>query len=230
MDTAKLEQQLAKIQEQQQQILDELAIARRHRQEMQELKDDLTLVAKDVFQTAVEELEDVAPFVQTGDFLSLLKKVLRNTQNISLVIQKLESTLDFVEDSRPIGKELFNDALQALNELDRKGYFAFLKEATHIADNIVTHFSSEDVKQLGDNIVTILETVRNLSQPDMLVSINNAVSIYKHMDMEDIEEYTLFRALREMRSPEMKKGIGFIMTFLKNLSKIPTSKTLTEGR
>ena len=43
----------------------ELAEARKQRQEMEDLKEDLTRVAKDLFQSAVEELEDIAPFVNS---------------------------------------------------------------------------------------------------------------------------------------------------------------------
>ncbi len=218
MNNDSLDQKLSLILKQQEMILNELAVVRKQRQEIQELKEDLTFIARDVFQTAVTEMEDVAPFVESGDFLNLFKKLLRNTRNITSAIEKFDSMLDFMEDGKPIGKELFNDLLSFLDELDRKGYFAFMKELTKVADNIVTHFSDEDVRLLGDNIVTILETVRNLSQPDMLQSINNAVSIYKNLDITHIEEYTMWRAFREMNTPELKKGIGFIMTFLKNLS------------
>jgi uncharacterized protein YjgD (DUF1641 family) len=38
------------------------------------------------------------------------------------------------------------------------------------------------------------------------------------MDFENIPEYSMWKALKELRTPEMKKGIGFLMTFLKNLS------------
>jgi uncharacterized protein YjgD (DUF1641 family) len=57
-----------------------------------------------------------------------------------------------------------------------------------------------------------------MTQPDMLKAMNNAVSIYKEMDTQNIPEYSLWKAFREMRSPEMKRGIGFMITFLKNLS------------
>jgi uncharacterized protein YjgD (DUF1641 family) len=53
----------------------------------------------------------------------------------------------------------------------------------------------------------------------MLKAINNAVNVYKNLDVDNIEEYSLWKAFRELRSPEMRKGIGFIMTFLKNVSK-----------
>ena len=90
---------------------------------------------------------------------------------------------------------------------------------TSIIDNIITHFSTEDVKLLADNVVTILETVKNLTQPDMLQAINNAVAVYKNLDVENIEEYSIWRVMKEMGTPEMKRGIGFLIAFLKNMAK-----------
>ena len=77
----------------------------------------------------------------------------------------------------------------------------------------------DDVRLLADNVVTILETVKSLTQPDMLSAMNNAMKIYKNLETDEIEEYSIWRAFKEMRSPEMKRGIGFIITFLKNLTK-----------
>jgi uncharacterized protein YjgD (DUF1641 family) len=37
--------------------------------------------------------------------------------------------------------------------------------------------------------------------------------------MEDIPEYSLFKVMREMNKPEMKRALGFFITFMKNMSK-----------
>lgn len=218
MNETSLAEQLQDIQTKLDDIQSELAVSSRQREEMQELKDDLIVVAKDVFQSAVVELEDVAPFFQTGDFLHLIKRIVRNTNNISSAISQLESFLDFLKDWGPIGKELFSDGLQKLDEMDRKGYFVFIKEVSSIMDSVVTHFSVEDVRLLSENIVTILETVKSLTQPEMLHALNNVLTVYQNIDTESIEEYSAIRALRELRTPEMKRGLGFIITFLKNVS------------
>jgi uncharacterized protein YjgD (DUF1641 family) len=183
-------------------------------------------VAKDLFDTTVMEMEDIAPFVNTGDFLHLVKKILRNTQNISLVITKFESLLDFVEDSRPVTKELFNDVLIHLNELDQKGYFIFIKELFGAMDRIVEHFSVDDVRQLSANVTTILETVKNMTQPEMLKAMNNAVTIYKNLDPKDVQEVSVWKLFRELNTPEMKRGIGFVMSFLKSITKEQSSNQL----
>lgn len=85
-------------------------------------------------------------------------------------------------------------------------------------DTIITHYSGEDVKLLADNIVTIMDTLKNITQPEMLQAMNNAVNVFQKLEVDSIPEYSIWKAMKEMRSPEMKKGIGFMISFLKNLS------------
>ena len=213
-----ISEQLAEIQTTLAGITAELALVRKQRQEMEDLKEDLTRVAKDLFAGAIEEFEDIAPFVKTGDFLHLVKLILRNTNNITQVIGKLESTLDFFEDFTPIGKELFGDTLDKLDELDRAKYFEFASEAKHIADNVLEHFSAEDVRLLADNIVPILETVKSMTQPEMMGAIKNAVVIFDKMDTQDVKEISIWKVMRELNTPEMKRGLGFMIAFMKNIA------------
>ena len=226
MNSHEITQQLSDINQKLDLISTELEIVKRKRIEKSELQKDLTIVAKDLFDTTVMEMEDIAPFVNTGDFLHLVKKILRNTQNISLVITKFESLLDFVEDSRPVTKELFNDVLIHLNELDQKGYFIIIKELFGAMDRIVEHFSVDDVQQLSANVTTILETVKNMTQPEMLKAMNNAVTIYKNLDPKDVQEVSVWKLFRELNTPEMKRGIGFVMSFLKSITKEQSSNQL----
>jgi uncharacterized protein YjgD (DUF1641 family) len=218
MTDQNIELQLKSIDQKLNLITEELAVVRRQREELNELKQDLTIIAKDLFSTAIDEFEDIAPFVQTGDFLHLLKKILQNTQNITMVMTKFESGLDFFADAKPVSKELFSATLEKLDEFDQKGYFQFIKELINVGDRVVEHFSEEDVRLLGDNVITILETVKDLTQPEMLTAINNAVGIYKNLDPKDTPPYSIWKVMRELNTPEMKKGIGFVITFLKKIT------------
>jgi uncharacterized protein YjgD (DUF1641 family) len=110
------------------------------------------------------------------------------------------------------------DATKKLNEFEQKGYFEFMKEFGHIIDNVVTHYGAEDARLLGDNVITILDTVKNLTQPDVLKSIDNAIKVFSNMETENVPEYSIFRVMREINKPEMKKAWGFLFTFLKNMS------------
>lgn len=216
-DTA-LSSQLLNIEKKLDAIYGEMELAKRHREEMLELKEDLSLIAKDMFESVILELDEVAPFVQTGDFLLLLKKFLRNIDNINSAISRIESALDFLEDWRPIGQELFNDGLEKLDEIDRKGYFIFLGEVFTALDNIVTHFSADDIRLFAENAVPILETIKSLTQPEVLAAINNILTTYQELDKKAIEEYSVWKTMKELRTPEMKRNLGFAVEFLKSIS------------
>jgi uncharacterized protein YjgD (DUF1641 family) len=119
----------------------------------------------------------------------------------------------------PIANEAIIDATKKLNEFEQKGYFEFIREFGNIVDNVVTHYQVEDARMLADNVVTILDTVKNLTQPDMLRSVDNALRVFATMEMDDIPSYSIFKVMREMNKPEMKRALGFFVTFMKNLSK-----------
>ncbi len=205
-------------------ILEEIELQRQHRRMMEDLKDDLYRVGKDLYQTAIIELEEVHDHLNTGDILHLGKKLLRNVNNLSKAFDQMESLRDFARDVSPLVRESILDLMKKLDEFDRKGYFQFGKELRKVMDNVVTSYSAEDVKLLGENIVTILDTVKNLTQPDMLQAINNAVAVYKNIDIKVDEKVSLFSLLKELNSPEVKRGLAVGLKFLKNLASLEEKK------
>ena len=209
-------------------ILEEIELQRVHRREMEDLKDDLMRVGKDLFQSTVEELEEVADHIKTGDILHLGKKLLRNVNNISGMFDQLESMSDLINDVAPISREIVIDFMAKLDEFDRKGYFGFLREMNRAMDNVVESFTVEDVRALGDNVVTILNTVKNLTQPDMLQALDNALSVYKKLDIEVEEEISYFTLIRRMNTPEMRRGMAFGIRFLKSMAEKPADKMISE--
>jgi len=187
---------------------------------MEDLVTDVSIIGKDLFDTAVYELDNQGIELNIDEMKLLVFKLIKNVGNFTRVLEMFESVTDLLMDAGPIAREVTIDLIKKLHEFEQKGYFAFFKELYNVMDNIIANYSEKDVRMLANNVVTILDTVKNLTQPEMLMAMNNAVNIYKNLGTEEIEEYSLFKAMREMRSPEMKRGIGFIMTFLKNLSKV----------
>ncbi len=200
-------------------VLDEIVAQKETRQSIEDLTADLTIISKDVFASTVTELDNAGVEVDGEGVKLLVLKLFRHIDTLTDLFDMLESGKDLLADLTPIIQQVGLDSIHMMNDIEKKGYFDFIRQSLKIFDNIITHFSSEDVQLLADNIVTILETVKNLTQPDMLKAINSALIVYKSIDLENVEEYSIFRALREMNSKEMKRGIGFMITFLKNISK-----------
>jgi len=224
MEEIKTQAQIDKINQKLDIILEEIELQKKHRREMQDLKEDLFRVGKDVYETAVNELEEVHDHIKTGDIMHLGKKLLRNVNNLNRTFDQLESTRDFLRDVSPLVRESIIDLMGRMDEFDRKGYFQFIKELQKAGDNVVTSFTPNDVKLLGDNIVTILNTIKNLTQPDMLQAINNAVAVYKNIDVKVDEKVSLFSLLKELNSPEVKRGLAVGLKFLKNLASLEENK------
>ena len=218
MEEKNMQEQINSINKKLDIILEEIELQKRHRREMDDLKDDLTRVGNDLYKTAVVELEEVHDYFSADDILHLGKKLLINVNTISHIIEQMESIKDFFQDAAPLSRESFIDWMNKLDEFDKKGYFAFIKELGNVADRVVTSFSVEDVERLGDNIVTILNTVKALTQPDMLNSINNAVHVYKNLDIEITTKTSIFSLIREINTPEFKNGMAFAVQFLKNIA------------
>jgi uncharacterized protein YjgD (DUF1641 family) len=220
MEEIKTQTQIDKINQKLDIILEEIELQKKHRREMQDLKEDLFRVGKDVYETAVNELEEVHDHIKTGDIIHLGKKLLRNVNNLNRTFDQLESTRDFLRDISPLVRESIIDLMDRMDEFDRKGYFQFIKELQKAGDNVVTSFTPNDVKLLGDNIVTILNTIKNLTQPEMLQAINNAVAVYKNIDVKVDEKVSIFSLMKELNSPEVKRGLAVGLKFLKNLASL----------
>ena len=186
---------------------------------MDDLVTDFSLIGKDLFDTAVYELDNQGIELDVEEMKVLLFKLIKNAGNFTRVLELFESTTDLLMDLGPVAREVIIDLIRKLHALEQKGYFEFFRELSRVIDNIIVRYTADDIRLLADNIVPMLDTLKNLTQPEILNAMNNAMNTYKNLAEEEIEEYYLWKAFRELRSPEMKRGIGFIMVFLKNLLK-----------
>ena len=88
-------------------------------------------------------------------------------------------------------------------------------------------FSVEDVRLLRENIASILLTVKSMTQPEMLSTIDNALGFFRKMDITVEKDISYFRIMKELRNPEVKQGLIFMLEFVKSMAK-PNQKILTE--
>ncbi len=200
----------------------ERAEAERRRQQMwDDLFADLKPVLNDMYAATEEQLSEMQQFVTLDDILELVKRLARNTRTLNEMLDLLESAHDFVKDASPLTKEMMTEATDRLAELERKGYFGFARQSFYVIDQIVTSFSEEDVKQLGDNIVLILNTVKALTQPQMMTLLNNLTQGFHEAEAEaragklDIGYLAL---LRKMRDPEVRRGLAITLETLRRVS------------
>jgi uncharacterized protein YjgD (DUF1641 family) len=186
--------------------------------EWDELKADLTPVANDLYLATVEQLAEVEEHVRPEDLLRLAKRFARNIGSIEEMLDQLESLRDFLSDFMPISDEVMHSAVLQLDQAERKGYFDFAREGVGIADKIVTAFTVEDVRQLGDNVVLILNTVKAMTQPEIMNLVNNVTVTYRQVEHEPALRTGLWDLVREMRDPEVRRGLALTMRLLRTVA------------
>lgn len=192
--------------------------AERSRRERDELLHDLMPIANDAFRMSVEQLEEIQEYVDLADLIRLLKRILRNGRNIERMLDMLESGMDLAQTLGPLGNEAFAKAVDTLEAMEQKGYFKFARGGMKIVDNIVTSFTEEEVQQLGDNIVLILRTVKDMTQPEVMNFVRNTVNVAE----EEVEVDTSYRSLiGQMRDPNVRRGLAQAMRVLSSIGAQP---------
>lgn len=193
----------------------------RKRQEMaDELWRDLAPVLNDVFRCSIEELDDVGSDFALEDVLHLGKRLLRDTRLLTSFLDRLQALMELSDEMGRLGQPVFMKAILALDEMERKGYFTFIEGTQYIVDRIVTEFGEDDIKALGDNIVTILTTVRNMTQPDVMRLANNLVDSVRQDEIgsEKVSTWALFK---EFNDPAVRRGLMRMLHAVKAIDPQP---------
>lgn len=187
--------------------------------EMEEFRRDFMPIANHVIRLSIDELAEIGNDFSSEDLLFLLKRVLRNTNNFIRLLDDLEGLMGFVDESKILGLQMFNNTVHKLDELERAGYFELLQGLGYVTEKVVAEFGKDDVIALGDNIVTILKTVRSMTQPEVLELANKAIASMQ--DEPAIESQSAWALLRELSDPRVRKGMARMLNLVKVMADAP---------
>ncbi len=196
---------------------------RRTRQAWADFSADLTPVASRAVERTIDRLDGTV--IDTDAVIELLIRLAEAAPQLERSVGTLVSVGELAGEVGEVGGAVFESAITRLDELGRRGYFTFFAGLLEVLDRIVTSFDEEDLRQLGNNVVLILETVKQMTQPEIMLLLQRTARIAR----EDDEPATvsLFRLLREMRDPEVKLGLHRAMGLLRGLGSGPDSIATT---
>jgi uncharacterized protein YjgD (DUF1641 family) len=194
-------------------LSEQAQLAERERQSRRELMRDLTPIANQAFHMTIEQLEEVQEYIDLGDLLRLFKRLLRNGRTMEKILDQVESLTDLLDTINPLANEALAKLVDSLNEAEQRGYFSFMQGGLRIMDNVITSFSEEDVHRLGDNIVLILNTVKDMTQPEIMSFIRNTLLIAEQEVDKPIDISTI-GLMRQMRDPAVRRGLALTMRVL----------------
>ncbi len=133
------------------------------------------------------------------------------------LVQNQRRLEDLTREAEPILRAMTDVGIQKLAEAERAGWFDFGREAFGVLERVVTTYRPEDVAELGENVVRILDTVRNLTQPDVLAVANDATDVLHHAD--DVAPVGMFGLVRATRDEEVQRGMAVAVEVLRHLGR-----------
>ncbi|HLE15898.1 MAG TPA: hypothetical protein VI776_14205 [Anaerolineales bacterium] len=210
---AEMNQKIDALAEQLAYLANQAQIAERQRQDRAELIRDLTPIGQEAFRLTVEQLEEVQEYIDMNDLLRFFKRLMRNGRNFEKLLDQLESLMDLADTMGPLADEAFTKAVDSLAEMEHKGYFTFARGGARIVENVVTSFSEEDVNRLGDNVALILNTIKDMTQPEVMNFIRNTLLVAER-EVEKPVDISYSALLRQMREPAVRRGLALTMRVL----------------
>jgi hypothetical protein len=184
------------------------------RERWSELTHDLAPIGKQAMGTMTETFEELDVSLED------LARFARTMVDALPVIESAVAQLGSLAELGGTVTELSGPALEAvtgrLAAADEKGYFAFARAGAGIADRVVTSFTEEDVEALGDNIVLILNTVKEMTQPEVMGMLRR--TIHTVQDQDDTgEPPSMFALVKEMRDPQVRRGLARMLAALRSM-------------
>ncbi|MGC8879500.1 MAG: hypothetical protein ACP5R2_09770 [Anaerolineae bacterium] len=187
-------------------LLTEEALRQRQRQqEWDELAADLGFVSKEAFRLLSEQLEEVEQCARIENVLLLLKRLLRDTCLLGQMLEQLESAMDFWQDFSPLTRDVVITLMNRLDEMERKGHFAFLRALLDSFDEVVASFSREELEQLRHNVGPLVATLKELARPETQYVLQRTLSALQEDGAADI---SLFNLLRQLNKLTTRRGLA----------------------
>ena len=154
---------------------------------------------------------------QMEKLLEACQKLDRATEILLELKRDKEMVMELGQDLMPMANGIIHLTSDRLQEFERDGTLDFVREGVRVLQRVSTSFSPEDVRLLGENIVHILRTVRNLTQPELLDLADRATTALK--DKTAPAPVGALGLLRAMRDPEVRKGPGVLLELLRSMGR-----------
>ncbi len=197
-------------------ITRELRLQRQERERWSELATDVVPLAQEVITKAAIHLEeDVCDF---DNVASLGHAFIRNAYVLESWLGPLRAMAALAEELGPLATPVVSSLSSHLQQLDDRGYFSRAREAAGVLDTVVRSFSDNDVKLLGDNIVLILQTVKQMTQPEIMGMLGRAAVTLQEGESTGESKVPSARVLlKQMRDPMVRRGMARLLATLRSI-------------
>ena len=199
-------------------LVSEMRRQREQREQWAELTHELAPVTRDAVAAASRELEELSQDVTVDDLAEFARQLAKSLPKMRALLVQLDSMAELTHEVNSIAGAGVAKVSESLAEAEAKGYFTFARHGAEMVEEVVTSFSEEDVIALRENIVLILTTVKELTQPEVMTLLNRTgVSLQSMQDDGDTAPPSAFALLKQMRDPQVRRGLNRTLSLLRTV-------------
>ena len=185
---------------------------------LRELRDDLTPRVNETVQELIKGLVEIEADFQLEDLTFLMKKVLRNTRNMTWSIDQLKNLIDFLRTVEPLLKATVPQAIAYLDMLEHQGVFQIMASMLGVLQKIAQTYTPRDIDQIGNGLVDLVGVAKKLTAPQALNLLHRAAEIPVTVDLSQAKEVGPFGMVFALGNREVKQGMGVLLELTKGLS------------
>ena len=199
-------------------LVAEMRRQREQREQWTELSHELAPVTRDAVAAASRELAELSQDVTVDDVAEFARQLAKSLPKMRALLVQLDSMSELTHEVNSIAGAGVAKVSESLAEAEAKGYFTFARHGAEMVEEVVTSFSEEDVIALRENIVLILTTVKELTQPEVMTLLNRTgVSLQSISDDGDTAPPSAFALLKQMRDPQVRRGLSRTLSLLRTV-------------
>jgi len=228
--TVELAERIDRMSEQMDFIAAEMLAQKRSRETWTELSETLVPVTRGAMDVATRELDDLSDDVTADDLVRFARTAARSLPKLEAMMAQLDSLSELLHTVNSLSGAGLAKVTDVLATADEKGYFVFAREGSRIADRVVTEFTEEDVQALGDNVVTILNAVKEMTQPEVMGLVQRTAISVQDVEETHMELPSMFALFKQMRDPQTRRGLARVMAMLHTVGEEHPSTPTEEGK
>ncbi len=185
---------------------------------VKELKEELTPRVNEAVQALIIELADVETDFQLEQFLSLVKKLMRNINNFNIALDMLHNLIDLAVNAEPLLKITVPQIIVFLDDLEQKNVFKLLGTGLETMKSIMEKYSPEEIEQIVQGLGELTNTLCNLTDSKSIALIEKASKMPASLNLDEAKPVGPVSMLMAMNNHEIKQGLGVLLELTKGLS------------
>ncbi len=137
---------------------------------------------------------------------------------LDYVVERQEYVEDLIREMTPVLREAMTSMAGEMQTWEARGWFAMGKEMVGLFDRLANAYGPDDVREFSEVVVQIVDTVRNVAQPDVLDFANDATDVLHHAD--EVEPVGPLGMAKAASDADVRRGMAVALQFLRQLGQV----------